>query len=289
MTQKAHYTYIIFFFSLILVSTIVIISVGFDYYNTPLSERFFHGDHSVLKPSGSIGHGYGIIGSALMLIGVLIYIIRKRSRKLSRFGLLKHWLELHIFLCTLGPILVLFHTAFKFGGIVSVSFWSMIAVVLSGVIGRFIYLQIPRSMDGVELSFEQSSKLNFDLNYRLRKEYNLNSEFIEKIEQYSNHSTKINVINLIPIIVRGFWEDRNNLKKITNELKQNKIPKPIIKEVKLVCKSKLKLNRRLTLLKTTQQLFGYWHIAHFPFAILMLIIMIVHIIVAITFGYKWIF
>ena len=97
------------------------------------------------------------------------------------------------------------------------------------------------------------------------------------------------MINLIPIIIRGFWADRNNLKKITNELKKNNIPKPIIKEVKLVCKSKLKLNRRLTLLKTTQKLFSYWHIAHFPFAVLMLIIMIVHVIVALSFGYKWVF
>ena len=48
----------------------------------------------------------------------------------------KHWLEFHIFLCTVGPLLVLYHTAFKFGGIVSVSFWSMVLVVLSGVAGK---------------------------------------------------------------------------------------------------------------------------------------------------------
>ena len=80
---------------------------------------------------------------------------RKRYRILSRIGLLKHWLEFHIFLCTLGPILVLFHTAFKFGGLVAISFWSMVAVFLSGIIGRFIYLQIPRTIEGRELSLNE--------------------------------------------------------------------------------------------------------------------------------------
>jgi len=50
---------------------------------------------------------------------------------------------------------VLYHTALKFGGIVAVSFWSMAAVVLSGVIGRFIYVRIPRTIQGNELSVKE--------------------------------------------------------------------------------------------------------------------------------------
>ena len=110
---------------------------------TPLEERFYHPDHENFKPSGLFGHGLGIVGTLLILIGVFIYIARKRYQFLSRYGRVKYWLEFHIFLCTLGPIMVLFHTAFKFGGIVSISFWSMVAVVISGVIGRYIYIQIP--------------------------------------------------------------------------------------------------------------------------------------------------
>jgi hypothetical protein len=105
-----------------------------------------------LKPSGVLGHGFGIIGSLMIVIGVVTYMTRKRYRFLSRLGILKHWLEFHIFLCTLGPVLVLFHTAYKFGGLVAISFWSMVAVFLSGIAGRFIYLQIPRTIEGQELS-----------------------------------------------------------------------------------------------------------------------------------------
>ena len=35
--------------------------------------------------------------------------------------------------------------------------------------------------------------------------------------------------------------------------------------------------------------FGYWHVLHIPLALVMLIALIIHIAVAIAFGYTWIF
>ncbi|VAX29498.1 hypothetical protein MNBD_IGNAVI01-981 [hydrothermal vent metagenome] len=290
MTKRVHIVYISFFIIVFISTLVVIVSFGYDYYSTPLTERFFQEDYNLLKPSGSIGHGFGIIGTTLIVIGVASYVIRKRVKRFARLGLLKHWLEFHIFLCTLGPLLVLFHTAFKFGGIVSISFWSMIAVVLSGIIGRYIYLQIPRSIDGVELSFEESRELNFDLSHQLRQKYNLDGSIIDKLDNYSdNESRAINILSLLPIMIKGFWVDRDALSEITKSLKKSSVPRKNINEVKKMCKAKLKLNRRLSLLKTTQKLFSYWHIVHFPFAILMLVIMVVHVAITIVFGYRWIF
>ena len=62
-----------------------------------------------------------------------------------------------------------------------------------------------------------------------------------------------------------------------------------MKEIIKISKSKLILSRRIGLLRVMQKLFKYWHIVHLPFAITMFIIMLVHIVVTITFGYKWIF
>jgi hypothetical protein len=120
-----------------------------------------------------MGHGLGIIGSALMIIGVFTYMARKRQRSLMRLGVLKHWLEFHIFMCSLGPIMVLFHTAFKFGGLVAISFWSMVAVFLSGIIGRFIYIQIPRTIEGRELSLSEVKDMKGDIGDILNMSYKL--------------------------------------------------------------------------------------------------------------------
>jgi hypothetical protein len=143
----------VFVMGAIVLAVLILLSItGFSYYSLPIEERFFHELHTACKPGGIWGHGLGIVGSFSIILGVTLYMVRKRIRSLSRFGLLKHWLEFHIFLCTLGPVLILFHTSFKFGGIVAVSFWSMVAVFLSGIIGRFIYIRIARMPDGRELT-----------------------------------------------------------------------------------------------------------------------------------------
>jgi hypothetical protein len=112
---------------------------GCGYYSTPVSERPFHPQYEVLKPSGLESHGYGVIGTLLIIVGVTSYSSRKRLRLLRTAGSMRTFLEVHIFLCLVGPTLVLFHTTFKFGGLVAVSAWSMMAVVLSGIVGRYLY------------------------------------------------------------------------------------------------------------------------------------------------------
>lgn len=198
-----------------------LVQTGYSYYHQSFTERPFHENHELLKPGGSFGHGYGILGSLCMLLGVTVYMIRKRFRSLNRLGSLKYWLEFHIFLCSVGPLLVLFHTAFKFGGLVAISFWSMTAVFLSGIIGRFIYIRLPRASDGRELSMDEITELQFS-------------------------------------------GDESTLK------------------------DKL-LNQRPEQLEKLKNLFRYWHVAHLPFALVMLIIMIIHVAVTIVFGYRWIF
>ena len=83
----------------------------------------------------------------MMLVGVILYSARKRVSWLGGAGGLGNWLQFHIFLCTLGPLLVLLHTTFRFGGIVSIAFWSMVLVVASGVFGRYVFARIPKASD----------------------------------------------------------------------------------------------------------------------------------------------
>ena len=43
---------------------------GLEYYRTGLEERAFSPEHDTLKPSGFTGHGLGIFGYLLIVIGV---------------------------------------------------------------------------------------------------------------------------------------------------------------------------------------------------------------------------
>jgi hypothetical protein len=224
-----------------------------------------------------------------MIVGVSIYMLRKRIRMFSRLGILKHWLEFHIFLCSLGPILVLYHTAFKFGGIVAISFWSMVAVVVSGVIGRYIYLQIPRTIEGREMSLNEINQTKSALNQKLTLVYQLDQTVLEAITQAVKKRPDRSGNSMIKRSIAKFIFERNTIKEIKLILKKEKVTGKNFKEVMGLIRAEISLSRKIDRLITMQNLFKYWHVAHLPFALLMLIIMLVHVGVALTFGYRWIF
>ncbi|MEL0455885.1 hypothetical protein WJN01_06575 [Flavobacteriaceae bacterium SZ-1-7] len=256
-----------------LIVTAYLVYTGYTYYSLPLEERFYHPRHNWFKPSGIYGQGLGVFGTLMILIGVLIYIARKRYNFLSKAIRLKYLLEFHIFLCTLGPILILFHTTFKFGGIVSIAFWSMVAVVLSGVAGRFIYIQIPRTIEGRALTLKEVKNLKTDLPSVLNEKFDFDAQTLQVIENVTN-SENISY---------------NNVRQLKREFKLKKIPKEDQKYILKLVRDDVKLSGKIARLETMQRLFKYWHVAHLPFALIMLVIVVLHIGITVAFGYKWIF
>jgi len=210
-------------------------------------------------------------------------------RSMARLGLLKYWLEFHIFLCTLGPVLILFHTSFKFGGLVAISFWSMVAVFLSGIIGRFIYIQIPRSIEGRELSLSEVRDMKGNIGSVLSGSYNLDAESYNVIVESTKKKIEIHQKNFFMGFFRQRRDDRTTLKRVRSVIKSNHLNRKESKKIIHLVKHEISLNRRIDRLLTMQKLFTYWHVAHFPFAIVMMIIMAIHVAVTIVFGYRWIF
>jgi len=283
MTKTIHKIYIWTMVLVTIVVTIYLAYYGYSYYSTPLEERFYHPQYDWFKSSGIFGHGLGIVGTLMVTFGVAIYIARKRYNFMTRYLRLKYLLEFHIFLCTLGPILILFHTAFKFGGIVSVSFWSMVAVVLSGVIGRFIYIQIPRSIEGRELSLNEVKNMKSDLALQLDNNANLDERSIELIKNSTDDSGA-----KVPVLKKYFM-DKKAIRQIRKLLTQKGLDATAKADILGMVKREISLSNKIYRLETMQQLFKYWHVAHLPFALIMFIILIIHVGVTLAFGYRWIF
>ena len=281
MTKTAHRIYLGTMTLIVILVTIYLFYRGLPYYKTSIEERFYHDDHKMLKPSGPLGHGLGIAGTLLMVIGVFGYQARKYMRSLSRVWVLKHWLEFHIFLCTLGPIMVLFHTSFKFGGLVSISFWSMVAVVASGVVGRFIYLQIPRTIQGRELSLNEIRGMQSELTEKIEVE--LSSEKLNEILALTKRSSSEK--SMIAQYLAD-WKLKGSIKE---QLKKANLSGKKLNGVMSLVSNELNMNRKIERLQVMQKWFNYWHVIHLPFAIIMLVIMLIHVGVTIAFGYKWIF
>lgn len=285
MSQIAHRIYISTLVIIVVLTSGFLFFKGMSYYSTPLEERFYHPDHNQFKPSGIYGHGLGIVGTLLILIGVFGYMAKKKYRALARLGRLKYWLEFHIFLCTLGPVMILFHTAFKFGGLVSVSFWSMVAVVASGVIGRFIYIQIPRTIEGRELSLNEVKDMKGNLTELLKDNYQLDeSSYMSQLAGATGAARQQG-----GGFIRQYFEGRKAIASVKTVLRKNGLPKSDIRQAVKLVKNEIALNNRIGRLQTMQKLFKYWHVAHLPFALVMLVIMVIHVGVTLAFGYRWIF
>jgi len=126
---------------------IVILAVyGFNYYTLASADRPFSPKHTLLRPSGAVGLNLGFLGFGMFLV-IFLYPLRKLWKWLSQIGLSRHWLDFHVLLGLAAPFVIAFHSSFKFGGFAGMAFWIMLAVSLSGVIGRYLYSQIPRSLN----------------------------------------------------------------------------------------------------------------------------------------------
>jgi hypothetical protein len=259
---------------------------GFDYYATPLQERPFSVGHELFASSATVGHGYGVLGTVMILVGVFFYGIRKRAPFLSRFGKLKYWLQAHIFLCTLGPYLVLLHTTLRFGGLVAIAFWSMALVVTSGVFGRYVYVRIPKTIQGHFLSLEALETRREEAVARIGKSVGLDAESVRGLLNEFRPPTPKNAGHACVLALRWDLGHRAEGRDLQHVLGESSLHG---KELIRMLREESRRELQIALLQPFQRLFRYWHVFHLPLAILMFLILAVHVTVAVLFGYAWVF
>ncbi len=271
--------------------TIYLLIDGLPYYTTTYAERPHHPDYRALRPAGSLGVLYGIMGTVMMVL-MLVYSLRKRTRFFGRSSSLRPFLDFHIFLGVMGPLFIVLHTSFKVQGLVAVSFWSMMAVALSGFFGRYLYLQIPRNIQGNELTLQEIDKLSKENTQNLRERFELDDGALERLERVARglatHYQKGGTGRALGLIL---IDDlfRARLKKQYKQrlLKEVRLPPSRIGEFVETSFERALLERRIAVLARVQRLFHYWHVVHKPFAIIMYVIVGIHVGVAVWTGYGW--
>src|SRR6516165_1619436 len=152
--ERGHRIRVVLAWLLALAMVLVIAGYGLDYYTLSATERPFSAKHDALRPSGSIGIKLGMFGVFLFFL-IYLYPLRKKWGWLGRQGNSRHWLDFHVVLGATAPIIIAFHSTFKFGNIAGMAFWSMLAVTLSGFVGRYLYSQIPRNLNATELTMRE--------------------------------------------------------------------------------------------------------------------------------------
>jgi hypothetical protein len=285
----SHNVFLIFLAGMTLVAVAVLSLKGWGYYSTPIPDRPFRFDYQTMRPSGVYSQGIGIIGSAMIIIGVMTYSSRKRLRALWKLGSLSVWLEFHIVLCLVGPVLVVYHTTFKAGGAAAISLWSMLAVAGSGIIGRFLYVQIPRNIRGAELTGEELGQRMESLRANL-----LSTEAGARAmtiidEQFKHVETPATLGATISTMVQLRSIRHKTLKEIDSSLHRRQMDPALTREIRTNATERISLYQKAILLKQVERVFFYWHAIHLPFTVIMFITLAAHVTVAYMLGYRWIF
>ncbi len=289
MKKSSHQVFGLFLGFIALSAVIALGLHGVSYYLTPLELRPFRHDYAAMKPSGPYSMGLGIFGSLMIVVGVSSYMTRKRVRRLSALGHLSGWLNFHILLCLLGPILIVYHTTFKAGGIAAISLWTMIAIVSSGILGRYLYAQIPRNLEGLALSDRE-----IDEEIRaLSDELGSTPAGQGIVGIMDGGYGSVRRPETISETVRAFRHlaavSREIRRRIDSALEMSHLDRATEARLRGFAGSRESLIRKSLIVAQAGRMFHYWHVIHLPFSIIMFLTLALHVTVVVLLGYTWIF
>lgn len=272
--------------SLFVTGVILVAFDGWRYYFAPQDVRAYTDLHPLLRPSGIVGNLLGITGLSLMVV-MHAYSLRKHLRFMRNWGSVTLWLEFHIFCGIFGPVLITLHTSFKFNGLISVAYWSMLIVVASGFIGRYLYVMIPRSIRGRELSDSELSERAMTLKTHA-VDAGLSNEVADRILAFETRVIPENeeAITWTGLLF-GELDAKLRLVGLRRYAHRHTHDRRLVDDTLATISERATLLRRIAYLKKTKRLFDLWRVYHKPLAILMALIVILHVGIVAYLGYAW--
>jgi hypothetical protein len=277
---------------------LVIAGYGFNYYTLSMEQRPFSPRHAALRPSGPVGVKLGMVG-VFMFFLIYLYPLRKKWGWLARQGNSRHWLDFHIVLGTTAPIIIAFHSSFKFGNIAGMAFYSMLAVTLSGFVGRYLYSQIPRSLNAAELTRKEMQEREDKLRDELAEQratfgFCVEALYVLPTEDEVARTTLFGSLLSMFLIdfKRPFVASRLRLQQVgfgswvlsffgLFATGDHKLERAI-----RVAQKQAALSKRILFLSRTQRVFNLWHVVHRPFSYAFAILALIHIGLVLVMGYR---
>lgn len=272
---------------------------GFDYYTLGSVDRPFSPKYMALKPSGTIGIKLGWLGVSMFLI-IFLYPLRKQWGWLMKKGNSRHWLDYHVILGIAAPFVIAFHSSFKFSGFAGMAFWIMFAVSVSGIVGRYLYGQIPRNLKAAEMTQRELQDLHQKFAGQLQ-ERNLISqsdlralltlpspEYVRKLSMISalGYTFALDIARLFRVarLRRHSLDFADRLKTLGGFLSTGNrhLEKAIV-----AAREDAALTKRILFLKQSEQVFHLWHVIHKPFSYTFALLALFHIGLALSMGFRW--
>ena len=276
--------------TLILAVLTLINVLGAPYYRMSQAERVRSALHPYLRPSGLVGQSAGIL-ALVIFIFLWLYPLRKAYRWLAWTGSIGKWLDIHILAAIGLPLLVAIHASWRFDGVVGLGYYAMLVVCASGVVGRYLYIRIPRSQSGVASSREEVVSERRNLVTEISAATGLDPFSVERTLAVGSSSESTGIVRTLLHLVSDDFTRWRLKRALRRRLKHVKGARPLDKEmldrVVDLAGREISLAQQLRMLDATKRIFGYWHVLHRPFAVTALVAVLIHVIVVIAVGMTW--
>lgn len=249
-------------------------------------------DEGYLTAERGVGYILGIVGASMML-GLLLYPVRKHLRSLRNFGQIRYWFWAHMVLGILGPALILFHANFQLGSLNSTTaLVCMLIVATSGLIGRFLYSRIHFGLYGRRATARELSSLARQNREKLEWSQSLNEAVthgLDKLDvitariesqrqltmlQWLRETQKAQAIRreVSKTIVRSLQELAREQQWSAKELRHRR------RDSLMYLQEFFNASRKAQQLDFYARLFALWHVVHLPFFFMMILAAIVHVV-----------
>lgn len=246
----------------------------------------------LVDPNEGLGYWLGIIGGSLMLL-LLLYPAGKKSTLLRRLGVSRHWFRIHMLFGLVGPALILYHCNFSVGAMNSkVALYSMLAVAISGIIGRHFYTRIHRGLYGKRAGIEELREEIADAMSNSRGLAAILPGFIDELHSVSTELMGDQFTRAISMRRSLSWTIKYYIVRvrlhlmIRRELRSRAMnsetiqtnTKNLRRTANAYAAQQVGLMRQVAQLSFYERLFSLWHLFHMPFFIVLVISALVHVL-----------
>jgi Fe-S-cluster-containing hydrogenase component 2 len=234
-------------------------------------------DKIVYRPGPGLSVYCGLAGTGLMVIAA-IYPIFRRIKMFRWMASNTMWFDFHMMAGTVGPLFIILHSWLKLDNWVSAAFWSMIIVVVSGVLGRYLYTLVPALSSGVELE-----ELDHERAFQAaRPHYPVPMAEIDR--ELGEQRAKAQAVAMSPSLLRAMWwlifQDIGRIPKTfarRSRLKQLGVDRKTRADLARRAARMIVIARRQVVAPKAQLLLHSWKKVHVPFTVILTGFAVFHI------------
>ena len=248
-----------------------------------------------VSPNGAtlVGLIYGIISFVAILL-LMYYGMRKRSYTAKHWSL-RAWLSFHVYIGTMTLLLVPLHAGFKFGfDIHTLAYVLLAMVVVSGIVGAALYLLLPRRFEsfGEELTYSMGQNTDEELRKIIRQ---MRALAVDKSQEFAD-ACQTEIEYGMPKRHVGWgllWRKSATAATVATQIEAFQDYLQHIPEVEhgafhslaRLATQKRDLEHRMVAQMRLQNLLEAWLYIHLPVSLVMFVVVIIHILVVLYYGY----